>query len=100
MAEIQESLRAELETMRAAYDMALARGNELQAHLNEARRRAEEFENQVLHARKGVKVGLVVHVYCNALSIWQLNCDIVLALSGTKTLPLECVFVDIVQRQN
>jgi hypothetical protein len=60
MAEIQE----ELEKIRAAHDMALAREKELQAHLNEARRRAEEFENQVLHARKEVKVGLVVCVYC------------------------------------
>ncbi len=72
-------MTAELENIRAAHDMALAREKELQAHLNEARRRADEFENQVLHARKEVMVGLVVHMYCvtgcNAGLIWPLICD-------------------------
>jgi hypothetical protein len=43
MAEIQESLTAELKKIRAAHEVALARKKGLHAHLNEARMRAEEF---------------------------------------------------------
>jgi hypothetical protein len=88
-------ITAELENVRSAHDMALAREKELQAQLNEARRRAEEFENQVqvLQARKEVKVGLVL---CN-------SCGLATKLrhrSRYYQVPLECVLVDILPRRN